>query len=57
MSKKHRTYGGVLKWNHKEHIIEQTRPLAPPTQNARFMDKIKNEFPEYTLVESWRKTK
>ena len=57
MSKRHRTYGGVLKWHHKDKVIEQVRPLAPPTHNARFITKIKQEYPEYTLMEEWRNKK
>ena len=54
MSKKHQTYGGVLKWKHKDHIIEQTRCINPPTKNAEFVDMIRASYPEYTLKELWK---
>ena len=32
----------------------QLRPLNPPSFNARFQRMLKDENPEYTLVEAWK---
>ena len=54
MSKRFSTYGGVLKWDHITEQVIQTKCLNPPSYNARFVSKIKNEYPDYTLIEEWR---
>lgn len=47
---KFRKYGGLVRYDHKNKLIFQTRELNPPTTNARFRDKLKREYPEYTVV-------
>lgn len=54
MNKRFKTYGGVLRWNHQTEEVYQTRCLNPPTYNAQFKDKIRQEYPEYTLIEEWK---
>ena len=56
MSKRFNTYGGVLKWNHTTKQITQTRCLNPPSYNARFLTKIRKEYPNYKIIEEWRLT-
>jgi len=57
MSRKHQTYGGVLKWHHEDRVVEQVRCINPPTRNAAFADKIRDSYPDYTLKETWRDKK
>ena len=47
---KFKKYGGLVRYDHKNKLIFQTRELNPPTTNARFRDKLKREYPEYTVV-------
>ena len=54
MTKRFDTFGGVLKWDHITEQVFQTRCLNPPTHNARFKDRIKRDYPDYTFVEQWK---
>jgi hypothetical protein len=55
MSKRFKTHGGLIWWNHIKKEIHVTRSLNPPTNHARFMRTLRVENPEYTLVEDWLK--
>lgn len=54
MSKRRNTYGNNIIWNNQRKEMLQLRPLNPPSLNARFQRMIKDENPEYTLVEGWK---
>lgn len=54
MSKRFNTYGGILKWDHITEQVIQTKCLNPPSYNARFVSRIKEEYPDYTFIEEWR---
>lgn len=53
MSKRRSTYGNTIIWNKMRKEMIQLRPLNPPSLNARFQRMLKDENPEYTLVEVW----
>ena len=53
MSLRKSTYGGNIIYNNMRKEILQLRPLNPPSFNARFQRMLKDENPEYTLVEVW----
>ena len=48
------TYGGVIIWNNMRKEMIQTRPMNPPSYNARFIQRLQDEYPDYTLVEAWK---
>ena len=54
--RKHKTYDGLIWWNHMKKEIHVTRRLSPLQLHARFMRNLRVENPEYTLVEDWVKT-
>ncbi len=54
MSNRRSTYGRNIIYNNMRKEIQQLRPLNPPSFNARFQDMLRNENPEYTLVEVWK---
>lgn len=39
----------LLNIDHNNKIITQKRELNPPTFNARFRDKVREEYPDYEL--------
>ena len=39
----------LLVIDHTNKIIEQKRELNPPTFNARFRDKVREQYPDYEL--------
>ena len=39
----------LLVIDHTNKTIEQKRELNPPTFNARFRDKVREEYPGYEL--------
>jgi len=47
---KFKKYGGLVRYDHKNKLIFQTRELNPPSSNARFRDKLRSEHPDYTVV-------
>lgn len=54
MSKRLKTYGGVLFYNKMRKEIHQVRPLNPPSFNARFVSMVKSENPDYTFYEDYK---
>ena len=54
MSYRRSSYGGVIIWNNMRKEMLQLRPLNPPSYNARFQKVLRDENPEYTLVEAWK---
>ena len=51
MSKqKFNKYGGLVRYDHENKVIYQTRELNPPTTSARFRDKLRKEYPDYKVV-------
>jgi hypothetical protein len=47
--KKHNKIEKLLDIDHQNKIIIQKRELNPPTLNARFRDKVREEYPDYEL--------
>ena len=41
-------YKRLLVINETSKTVKQKRLLAPPTLNAMFRDKVRDEYPEYT---------
>jgi hypothetical protein len=39
----------LLNIDHNNKVITQKRELNPPTFNARFRDKVRDEYPDYEL--------
>jgi hypothetical protein len=39
----------LLNIDHNNKVITQKRELNPPTFNARFRDKVREEYPDYDL--------
>ena len=54
MSFRHKTYNGLIWWNHIKKEIHLTRSMNPPTYHARFCNQLKYENPGYTLVEDYK---
>ena len=46
---KTKSYGGLLKWDHINKKVEVQRQLNPPSYNALFLNKLKNEYPDYSI--------
>jgi len=55
MSRRHKTYNGLVYWNHTKKEIHMTRRLNPLIHHAQFCRRLKEENPDYTLVEDWLK--
>ena len=54
MSFRKKTFSGNIIYNNMRKEMLQLRPLNPPSFNARFQRMLKDENPEYTLVEEWK---
>ena len=50
MSHRDKRYGGLVRYDHGHKIIFLQRNLNPPSHHARFVDKLKNDYPEYQVV-------
>ena len=50
MSFRHKTYGGLVHYDHKEKIIVIERRLNPLQLHAKFMERMRSEYPEYQVV-------
>lgn len=50
MSLRYPTKDGLLKWDHSSKTVYQLRQLNPPTYNARFLARLREEYPDYTVV-------
>ena len=48
--RKFKKYGGLVRYDHKNKLIFQTRELNHPTTNARFKDKLRRDYPDYKVV-------
>jgi hypothetical protein len=53
MSHRDHKYGGLVRYDHKNKLIFVTRELNPPTANARFINHLENENPDYKVVKNW----
>jgi len=53
MSKKNKTYGGILRWDNINKKIFVTRELNPPSYNARFLHHLKLENPDYEIIKEY----
>ena len=47
---KHRKYGGLVRYDHNHKVIHIQRLLNPPTHHARFVKKLKADYPDYQVV-------
>ena len=50
MSFRHKTYGDLVRYDHKEKIIVIERRLNPLQLHAKFMERMRSEYPEYQVV-------
>jgi len=53
MSIHHKTYSGIVRYDHKEKIIVIERRLNPLQLHAKFMERMRSEYPEYEVVTDW----
>lgn len=52
--KRYKTYGGLLKWNHKAMTVAVTRRLNPGQFHSRFITTLTASFPDYKVKEIWK---
>lgn len=50
MSHRDKKYGGLVRYDHNHKIIFLQRNLNPPTAHAKFVNKLKNDNPDYQVV-------
>ncbi len=50
MSIHHKTYGGIVRYDHKEKMIFVQRRLNPLQLHAKFMERMRSEYPEYEII-------
>ena len=50
MTYRDKKYGGLVRYDHDHKIIYLQRHLNPLTHQARFVKKLKEEYPEYQVV-------
>ncbi|AIX18466.1 hypothetical protein Syn7803C6_167 [Synechococcus phage ACG-2014f] len=50
MSFRHKTYGGLVHYDHNDKIIVIERRLNPMQHHAMLVSKLKEEYPEYRVV-------
>ena len=50
MSLHHKTYGGIVRYDHKEKMIFVQRRLNPLQLHAKFMERMRSEYPEYEII-------
>ena len=50
MSLHHKTYGGIVRYDHKEKMIFVQRRLNPLQHHAKFMERMRSEYPEYEII-------
>ena len=50
MSFHHKTYGGLVRYNHEDKIIVVERRLNPLKHHAFLVSMIKEEYPEYEVI-------
>tara|TARA_B100001063_G_C16274990_1_gene316365 strand:- start:104 stop:265 length:162 start_codon:yes stop_codon:yes gene_type:complete len=50
MSNRDKKYGGLVRYDHHDKIIFLQRNLNPPSTHARFVNKLKEEYPDYKVV-------
>jgi len=54
MSFRHKTYGGIVRYDHEEKVIFVQRRLNPLQLHAKLVEKMREEYPEYKVItESW----
>ena len=50
MSFRHKKYGGLVRYDHKEKIVYIQRRLNPLMAHAKFVEHLRNDYPEYKVV-------
>jgi hypothetical protein len=50
---KEKNYGGLIRWDHSNKRVYLNRELNPPTHNARFISKLREEHPDYEVVKQY----
>ena len=50
MSIHHKTYSGIVRYDHKEKIIVIERRLNPLQHHALLVSKLNEEYPVYQVV-------
>jgi hypothetical protein len=50
MSYRDKKYGGLVRYDHDHKIIYLQQQLNPPTHEARFIKKLKEDNPDYQVV-------
>jgi len=51
--KKFKDYGGLVSYDHKNRLIKVKRQLKSARLNTRLLEKLRDEYPEYTVVKNW----
>ena len=50
MTKRKKTYKGLLSWSEKKKTVTIRRRLNPPSINARLISELERLFPEYKVI-------
>ena len=50
MSFRHKTYNGLVRYNHEDKIIVIERRLNPLMAHSMLVSKMKEEYPDYQVV-------
>ena len=55
MSFRHKKYGGLVRYDHKDKLIYIQRRLNPLMAHYKFVDHLREEYPDYKVVtkEKW----
>ncbi len=50
MSFRHKTYNGLVRYDHKDKIIVIERRLNPLMAHAMLVSKMREEYPDYQVI-------
>lgn len=50
MSFRHKKYGGLVRYDHKDKLIYIQRRLNPLMAHYKFVDHLREEYPDYKVV-------
>ena len=53
MSFRHKTYGGLVRYDHTNKVITIERRLNPLQLHAKLVEQMKGEYPEYEVITEW----
>jgi hypothetical protein len=50
MTYRDKKYGGLVRYDHDHKIIYLQRHMNPPSYEARFVNRLQENYPEYQIV-------